>query len=269
MWFLTNYIYVILRNISLVAALTEREVKSKYKGSYLGFLWVLLNPILLLAVYTFVFSVVFNARWGGSVGDSKVDFALIMFVGVVAHGMLAEALNKAPSLVVSNPNYVKKILFPLELLPLVSALVAFVHSLVGICALLVVCLVTKGVVHLSVIMVPFILCPLFLYAVGFGLILSSLGVYLRDISQIMGFFTTALLFLSPVFYPVSALPEQYQLWMSFNPLTPIIEQLRWVIIEGQWPSLRVLAISFIGALVSCVLGYAWFQKTRKGFADVL
>lgn len=267
--FFLSYIRVVIKNISLVITLSEREIKGKYKGSYLGFLWAIINPLLLLLVYTFVFSVVFKARWGGDIGEAKLDFALVMFVGIVIHGMLSESLIKSTGLILNNPNYVKKIIFPLELLPLVNAIAAFAHALIALAALLVVFLCTKAYVNWTCVFVPIIMLPLFFCCVGFGFVLASLGVFLRDISQGVGFLTTALLFLSPVFYPVSALPESYQEWMNFNPLTPIIEQSREVIIVGNFPDWMVLIKAYAFSILSCFIGYAWFQKTRKGFADVL
>jgi lipopolysaccharide transport system permease protein len=249
--------------------LSEREIKGKYKGSYLGFMWAIINPLLLLLVYTFVFSVVFKARWGGDIGDAKLDFALVMFVGIVLHGMVSESLIKSTGLILNNPNYVKKIIFPLEILPLVNAISAFVHALIGLAVLMVIFLFTKGYINWMCVFVPIIMLPLFFYCIGFGFVLASLGVFLRDISQGIGFLTTALLFLSPVFYPVSALPENYQEWMNLNPLTLIIEQSRKVIILGVFPDWIALMKAYVLSILSCFIGYVWFQKTRKGFADVL
>jgi lipopolysaccharide transport system permease protein len=267
--FFSSYISVVIKNISLVITLSEREIKGKYKGSYLGFMWAIINPLLLLLVYTFVFSVVFKARWGAGVGGDKLDFALVMFVGIVVHGMLAESLLKSTGLILNNPNYVKKIIFPLEILPLVNAIAAFTHALIALAALLVVFLCTKAYVNWTCIFAPIILLPLFFYCIGFGFILASLGVFLRDISQGIGFLVTALLFLSPVFYPVSSLPENYQEWMNVNPLTLIIEQSREVIILGNLPDWMGLIKAYGLSILSCFIGYAWFQKTRKGFADVI
>lgn len=267
--FFFSIMRVIIKNFSLIITLSEREIKGRYKGSYLGFMWAIINPLLLLLVYTFVFSVVFKARWGGDVSGGKLDFALVMFVGIAIHGMLSESLIKSPGLILNNPNYVKKIIFPLEILPLVNAIAAFVHALIALAALLIVFLCTKTYINWTAIFVPFVLFPLFFYCVGFGFILASLGVFLRDISQGIGFISTALLFLSPVFYPVSSLPQQYQEWMNLNPLTLIIEQSRQVIIVGELPNWIEMLKAYALSLLICIVGYIWFQKTRKGFADVI
>nr|WP_324257471.1 ABC transporter permease [Cellvibrio fontiphilus] len=267
--FFSSFAKSIIKNKSLIMALSEREIKGRYKGSYLGFMWAIINPLLLLLVYTFVFSVVFKARWGGGVGEGKLDFALVMFVGIAIHGMLAESLNRSTGLILNNPNYVKKIVFPLEILPLVNAIAAFAHTLIALAALLIVYLFTKTYIHSTVIFIPFVLLPLFFYCIAFGYILSSLGVFIRDISQGIGFVSTALLFLSPVFYPVSSLPEYYQEWMNLNPLTLIIEQSRELIIMGNSPDWSAITKAYCFSLLACSLGYIWFQKTRKGFADVI
>jgi lipopolysaccharide transport system permease protein len=267
--FFSSSISAITKNIPLVITLSEREIKGKYKGSHLGFLWALINPLLLLLVYTFVFSVVFKVRWGGNVSDGKLDFALIMFVGVVLHAMLSDSLIKSTGLILNNPNYVKKIIFPLAILPLVNAIAAFAHALIALAALLVVFVFAKGHLNWTTIFAPLVIFPLFLYCVGFGFLLASLGVFLRDISQGIGLITISLLFLSPVFYPISALPENYQAWMNLNPLTVIIEQSRQVIIMGNFPDWSALLKAYGLSILTCFIGYAWFQKTRKGFADVL
>lgn len=267
--FFSSSISAITKNIPLVITLSEREIKGRYKGSHLGFMWALINPLLLLLVYTFVFSVVFKVRWGGNVSDGKLDFALIMFVGVVLHGMLSDALIKSTGLILNNPNYVKKIIFPLAILPIVNAIATFAHALIGLSALLVVFVFAKGYLNWTSIFAPIVIFPLFLYCIGFGFLLASLGVFLRDISQGIGLITISLLFLSPVFYPIASLPENYQAWMNLNPLTVIIEQSREVIIMGNFPDWTALLKAYGLSIFSCFIGYAWFQKTRKGFADVL
>ncbi|MEE9412722.1 MAG: ABC transporter permease [Methylococcales bacterium] len=246
-----------------------REVIGRYKGSVMGLLWSFLNPILMLAVYTFVFSFVFNARWGSGEGESKSMFALVLFVGLIMHGLLAEVLNRAPNLILSNVNYVKKVVFPIEILPVVSFFSAFFHTLVSLVVLLIALLVVNGSLHWTVILIPLIILPLAILITGFAWMLASLGVYIRDIGLTIGIITTVLLFLSPVFFPISALPETYQTYMLLNPLTFIIIQAREVLIWGHLPDWKGLGIYMLIAIVIAWVGYAWFQKTRKGFADVL
>lgn len=255
-------------NRELIAQMTRREVVGRYKGSVMGLLWSFLNPLFMLVVYSFVFSVVFKARWSGS-GESQTQFAVILFAGMTVHALFAEVLNRAPGIILGNVNYVKKVVFPLEILAVVSLGAALFHALVSLLVLLVAFAMLNGFIHWTAIFAPLVLLPLMLLSLGFGWILSSLGVFVRDIGQLIGVFTTALLFLSPVFFPVSALPESFQPWLNLNPLTFIIEQSREVLIWGHLPDWQGLTLYSIGAGIFAWLGFFWFQKTRKGFADVL
>ena len=253
----------------LIKKMAWREVVGRYKGSFIGLFWLFINPVLMLTVYTFVFSVVFKARWGLGGGDSKTSFALILFVGLIVHGLLAEVLNRAPSLIVSNINYVKKVIFPLEILPAISLLAALFHSMVSILVLLLASAAIKFYLPWTVILFPIVLLPLIMLILGLSWILASLGGFIRDIGQTIGIITTVMLFLAPVFYPLSAMPEKYLPYSMANPLTVIIEQSREVLIYGHLPMWSGLGLYMLIAIATAWIGYAWFQKTRKGFADVL
>lgn len=253
----------------LIKQMAWREVVGRYKGSFIGLFWSFINPVLMLTVYTFVFSVVFKARWGLGGGDSKTSFALILFVGLIVHGLLAEVLNRAPSLIVSNINYVKKVIFPLEILPAISLLAALFHSMVSILVLLLASAAIKFYLPWTVILFPIVLLPLIMLILGLSWILASLGGFIRDIGQTIGIITTVMLFLAPVFYPLSAMPEKYHPYIMANPLTFIIEQSREVLIYGHLPNWSGLGLYMLIAIAIVWIGYAWFQKTRKGFADVL
>lgn len=256
------------RKRELIYVLSKREIAGRYKGSFFGLMWSFLNPIFMLAVYTFVFSVVFKARWGGG-DESKTQFALILFVGMIVHGLLAEVLNRAPSLITSNINYVKKVVFPLDVLPVVSMITALFHCVISLSVLLFAFFIFNGYVHWTVIFLPLILLPLIIFIVGISWLLASLGVFLRDVGHIVNIITMLLLFLSPVFYSVSALPEKFRPWLMANPLTFIIEQARDILIWGYMPDWIGLGVYTVIACIVAWLGYMWFQKTRKGFADVL
>lgn len=249
--------------------MTKREVVGRYKGSIMGLAWSFLNPVFLLAVYTFVFSVVFKARWGVGGDESKTQFAVVLFVGMIVHGLFAEVLNRAPGLVLSNVNYVKKVVFPLEILPVVSMGAALFHSMVSLGVLLLAFTIFNGYLHWTVVFAPVVLLPLIIISLGLAWMLASLGVYLRDVGQTIGLITTVMMFLAPVFYPITALPEEFRPWLLANPLTFIIEQAREVLIWGRLPDWSGLGIYTLAALVAAWAGFAWFQKTRKGFADVL
>lgn len=257
------------RNRRLIVQMTKREVVGRYKGSAMGLLWSFLNPVFMLVVYTFVFSVVFKARWGVGEDETKSQFAIVLFVGMIVHGLFAEVLNRAPGLILSNVNYVKKVVFPLDILPVISMGAALFHSLISLLVLLVAFIVFNGYLHWTAIFIPLVLLPLIILTLGLAWILASLGVFLRDVGQTIGIVMTIMLFCSPVFYPITTLPEAYRPWLMANPLTFIIEQARAVLIFGQTPDWAGLLTYLLVAVFLAWIGYAWFQKTRKGFADVL
>lgn len=257
------------RNRRLIWQMTRREVVGRYRGSVMGLAWSFFNPVLMLFVYTFVFSVVFKARWGVGGEESKADFALILFVGMIVHGLFAECINRAPGLIISNVNYVKKVVFPLEVLPWVAMGSALFYSLVSVAVLLLAQLFINQTFPWTSVLFPLVLLPLIFAGMGFAWFLAALGVFVRDIGQITGIFTTVLLFLSPVFYPMSALPKEYQGLLQLNPLTLIIEQSRKVLIFGSLPDWPSLGVALLTGLFIAAAGFWWFQKTRKGFADVL
>jgi lipopolysaccharide transport system permease protein len=254
---------------SLVLQMTRREVVGRYKGSVMGLLWSFLNPLFMLAVYTFVFSVVFKARWTTSPDESKTDFAVLLFAGMIVHGLFAEVLNRAPGLILANVNYIKKVVFPLEILPVISMCAALFHSGVSLLVLICAIVFVDGNLNATMLYLPLVVLPFIIFTQGLAWIFASLGVYVRDVGQTIGIITMVMLFLSPVFFPVSSLPEDMRPLMMANPLTFIIEQVRAVLIWGNTPDWAGLGLYSLMALFTAWVGYAWFQRTRKGFADVL
>jgi len=257
------------RNRELIVQMTKRDVIGRYKGSVIGVMWSFFNPLFLLAIYTFVFSVVFKARWGGAIPENKFQFAILLFAGVIIHSFFAETLNRAPGLILSNVSYVKKIVFPLDILPAVAVAAALFHAIVSVSVLVVAASLINGYLQWTTVFLPLVLLPLVVLTLGVAWVLASLGVFLQDVAQPIGMIMTVLLFASPVFYPVSALPEYIRPWVMLNPLTFIIEQARAVLISGQMPDWTGLAIYSSVSTGIAWIGYAWFQKTRKGFANVL
>lgn len=252
----------------LIQALIQREVVSRYKGASLGLLWSLFNPVLMLTVYTFVFSVVFKARWGDG-SDSKTEFALLLFAGLIPFNLFSDCINRSPTLIASNVNYVKKVVFPIEILPVVTVGASLFHGVISLIVWLVFYGLFFGLPHWSVLLLPFVVLPLILLTLGCCWFLAALGVYLRDVTQIVGVVSLVLMFLSPIFFPASALPAQYQLLLSLNPLTLVIEQMRAVLFWGQVPDLESYCVHLAITAMIAALGFGWFQKTRPGFADVL
>jgi len=250
--------------------MTKREVVGRYKGSALGMAWSLFNPLFMLVVYTFVFSEIFKSRWVGTGGDdSKTQFAIVLFVGMIVLSLFSEVFNRAPGLILSNVNYVKKVVFPLEILPVITMGAALFHSLISIGVLLAACVLFNGYLHWTAVFTPLVLLPLVIITLGLAWMLASLGVFLRDVGQTIGIITTVLMFLSPIFYPVTAVPERFRPFIMANPLTFIIEQAREVLIWGHLPNWIGLGGYTLVAAAIAWAGYAWFQKTRNGFADVL
>ncbi|KQZ27798.1 sugar ABC transporter permease [Duganella sp. Root1480D1] len=258
------------RNRALILQLTRRDVIGRYQGSAMGLAWSFFNPVLMLLVYTFVFSEIFKSRWGGIGGnDSKTLFALVLFVGMIVLSLFSEVLNRAPGLILSNVNYVKKVVFPLEIMPVVTMAATLFHGMVSLAVLLAAFALFNGYVNWTAVFLPLVLLPLVVLTTGLAWILASLGVFLRDVGQTIVIVTTLLMFLSPVFYPITAVPEDFRAIIMANPLTFIIEQAREVLIWGHQPDWLGLGIYMIAAIVVAWAGFAWFQKTRKGFADVL
>lgn len=253
----------------LIGQMTKREVVGRYKGSVMGLAWSFFNPVFMLTVYTFVFSVIFKSRWGTGGEESKTQFAVVLFVGMIVHSLFSEVLNRSPGLVLGNVNYVKKVVFPIEILPVIAMGAALFHSLISLGVLLAAFVLFNGYLQWTAIFTPIVILPMLILTLGLAWMLASLGVFLRDVGQTIGIITTVMLFLAPVFYPITALPEELRPWLMANPLTFIIEQMREVLIWGRLPNWLGLGAYTLVATVISWAGYAWFQKTRKGFADVL
>ena len=255
-------------NRQLIARMGQREIIGRYKGSAMGLAWSFITPLFMLAIYTFVFSVVFQARWGTS-EESKTQFAVVLFAGLIVHTLFSDVINRAPQLVLGNVNYVKKVVFPLEILPVVQLLSATFHALVSVVVLIAAQLVFQGSLPITALLLPVVLLPFLLLTLGLAWCLASLGVFVRDVGQTISLITSVMLFMSPVFFPVQSLPPALQPWMHLNPLTFVIEQVREVVVWGRLPDWQGLAVYSIASIATAWLGFAWFQKTRKGFADVL
>lgn len=254
------------RGLSL--ELTRREVQGRYRGASFGMLWSLISPFLMLCVYTLVFGVINKSQWPGSTGG-RSEFALIIFVALIVHGMFAECFGRAPMLVLGNPNFVKRVVFPLEILPWPMLGSALFHALANVVVLMAMELVVGHGVPWTIVLFPLVLLPLTLMLAGLSWLLASLGVYFRDISQMVGVITNLFLFLSSAFVPVNQLPEDLRFWFHLNPLTFLIDQGRAVALFGELPDFANLALFTLGGLAFAWLGHAWFQRTRAGFADVL
>jgi len=255
-------------NRSLLWTLVLREIQFRYKGSILGLMWALITPLVMLVVYTFVFSVVFKMRWGTSDG-SRAEFALLLYIGLMLFTIFSDCLSRAPALIISNSNYIKKVVFPIEILPLVTIGSSLFHFMVSFVIFLVAAIFFGGTIGLTILLVPFLLIPFLLFICGIGWLLAALGVYFRDLQQITGSVVQVLMFMTPIFYPASALPDQFQVILMANPLSLPIEILRDLLYWHRLPNIVAWFVLFAQSILVMYIGFFFFQKVRKGFADVV
>lgn len=256
------------RNSGLILQLTQREIAARYRGSVLGVAWSFVTPMLMLAIYTFVFSVVFQTRWHTSL-DNRFEFALVLFAGLIVFYLFSECIGRAPSLLLENTSYIKRIVFPLEALAWVVVLSALFNTLISFGILLAAYVIVVGLPPLTLLWLPVVLAPLVLLTLGLVWFFASTGLYIRDVRQFVGIILPVLMFASPLFYPVSALPESFRGYMRFNPLAAAMEQVRDVTLFGNHPDLLWLTLSLGLSLVIAWAGLAWFLVTKRGFADVV
>jgi len=253
----------------IILPMTRREIAGRYRGSWLGFGWSFLQPLLMLAVYTFVFSVVFEIRWGVSPEESRAAFAIALFMGLISFSIFAETVNGAPTSILSQPNLVKRVVFPLEVLPLVRLLSTFVQAFFSLAVLILGMLAVFGGVPWTMALLPLIWVPLGFFTLGLAYFLASVGVFIRDVGTLTGIFTTMLLFLSPIFYPMRAVPEKFHFIYRLNPVAVFVEEARKVAVWGIQPDWTWLAFAGLFSLAVLIFGFLWFMKSKNAFADVL
>lgn len=259
-------------NRTLIKRFTWNEVVDRYKGSYLGILWSLLTPLFMLGLYTFVFAVLFGAKWGLP-QESRTDFAIVLFAGIITFGIFSEVVNAAPNLVLSRPMFVKKTVFPLEILPVMKLFSALINALFSTVILLAATLFTKHSLSWTILLLPIVWFPLAAFSLGLAYFLASLGVFIRDIGHFIGIAVTMLFFLSPIFFPLklllSKLPEYLHIFFKLNPIATVVEDTRSVLIFGLYPNWPwTLLMTAIGLIVF-ILGFVWFMKSKRAFADVI
>lgn len=261
-------IKVLIKNNYLLRQLVKKDIQQRYQGSVLGMLWSFIVPILMLVIYTFIFSEVFQARWDIDTSD-KYQFALVLFCGLTAFNLVGEVMNRATTLIASNTNYVKKVIFPLEMLPVVTMFSALFNCLISFGILV----VAKAIIYKNVSPTLYLiflnLIPLMVMAVGLGLLISAISVYLKDVGNFISVFVTILMYMSPVFFPLSAVPESFRAVCEANPMTYIIENFRNVVIYGKCLDWKFFGISCLVAVVIYWIGKVVFMRAKEGFADVL
>lgn len=254
---------------NLIVQFTQREISNRYRGTFLGIIWSFINPFLLLMIYTFVFGVVLKQRWPQAASDSLNEFAITLFCGLIAFGIFSECMSRSSSIIVSSPNYVKKVVFPLEILPITIMGAALFQALINFIVLIAVYAVTMGVVQWTLILTPIILLPLVFLTLGLMWFISSLSVFFRDAGYIVALLVQVLTFLTPVFYPLAAIPASFRMYVHYSPLALIVETFRNTTLWGILPGFRGYLLLNIATIMVMMFGYAWFMKTKKAFADVI
>jgi len=255
------------RRLDLILSLTKRELAARYKGSVLGIVWAILTPIVMIVIFTVIFAGIFKARFNA--GDSQWDYALYLFCGLLPWNAFQESLNLSAMTVVNRANLVKRVVFPLETLPVAQTLAAIANQMFGTIALLLGMAIIRHELHLTMLYLPALLIPQLLVTLGGAWLLASLGVFIRDIVQGISLVLMAWMYLTPIIYPETIVPEAYRPFINLNPFTPLIRSYRRIMLDGTAPDWVGLGYFSAFALFAFVLGYWWFARTRKNFADVV
>jgi lipopolysaccharide transport system permease protein len=256
----------------LVRQFTVREVMVRHKGTSLGLLWAVVQPLLVLAIYTFVFGFVFQNRWSHLRGPDWANFPLNFFAGYLIFGVFSDCVNRSPSLITEHPNLVRKVVFPLEILPLTCCGAGLVYFFISLALLIVVTFILTLSIPWTIVLFPLALVPLIMLSLGVSWLFASLGAFIRDFKQVVPVLTQLMFFVTPVFYDVSAIKEPYQQIIRLNPMTTIVQFGRKTLMWGQvptgedWASLGVVTALALAVMIG---GYAWFAKSKRGLADVL
>lgn len=255
------------RRFELIVSLTKRELAARYRGSVLGIVWALLTPIVMIAIFTIIFAGIFNARFGNS--SSQWDYALYLFCGLLPWNAFQESLQLSSNTIVAHANLVKRVVFPLETLPVSLSLAAVANQMFGTVALIIAAILLRGEMHATIVFLPLLVIPQLIATFGAAWLLASLGVFIRDIVQGITLLLMAWMYLTPIIYPETLVPERYRGIVNLNPFTPLIRNYRRIILDGSLPDWHGLAYFTAFAIVSFVFGYWWFARTRKNFADVI
>jgi lipopolysaccharide transport system permease protein len=255
------------RRFELILSLARRELVARYRGSFLGIVWALLTPVVMIAIFTFIFAGIFGARFG--VNGSTWDYALYLFCGLLPWTMFQDTLVQSATTIVNHSNLVKRVVFPLETLPIAQALSSLGNQLFGTVALLIAIVIMHQELHLTILWLPALIIPQLLFTLGAAWLIAALGVFLRDIAQGISLILSAWMFLTPIIYPESIVPDRYRVFININPFTALVRSYRRILLEGAAPDWTGLAYFTGVALISFLFGYWWFARTRKNFADVI
>lgn len=265
-----EYLIGIYKSKDLLFELTKRDFQQRYKGSVLGVIWALLSPLLMLAVYTFIFVAIFKLKWGGLENNtSRMLYTLMIFAGLIPFQIFSESVNRSVSILNQSANYIKKVVIPVEILPASIVLSTALNSFFSVFLLSLGKIFFIDTPNWTLMFIPIIMIPVTLLSLGISLLVSALGVYLKDLVYVVGLIVNILFYMSPIFYSMDKIPESFRVFIMFNPIAPIIEQFRDVFVNGQMFSLRDYFISILFAAVIFMAGLITFRFLRRGFADVI
>ena len=255
------------RRYELIASLTRRELAARYRGSILGVVWTILTPLVMIAIYTFIFANFFGAKFNRQ--SSSWDYALYLFCGLLPWTAFAESAQASASNIITHSNLVKRVVFPLEVLPVAQVLASVTNQMGGTAALVVATLLLRREVHLTLLWLPLLIILQVMLMLGVSWLIASLGVFLRDTGQAIALILTAWLYLTPIIYPETVVPERYQPLLNLNPWTPLVRSYRRILFENSAPDWGGLLFFLSFAFVCFLFGYWWFARTRRNFADVI
>lgn len=253
----------------LIRQLVERELTARFKRSRGGMLWVVLQPLLMLAGYTLAFGVILKSRWGGSGSGSSAEFALIMFAGLIFFNFFSAVVSAAPGLIVHNKPYVQKMVFPVEVLSWSTLLAALIHGVVSLMIWMIFSVAIRGYIPVALLWLPLVVIPFALFTLGCCWFLAAAGVFHPDIEHVIPMAMLMLMLLSPLFFPISAIPEHVRFLFDYNPMAYVLEQARQIMIYGDAPDFGVVAVGAAVGLLFAWLGLVSFVKNRNGFADAV
>lgn len=260
-------ISLIKNHRGLIRSMVRRDLSNRYKGSVMGVAWAIITPAVMIILFTIIFSGIFKARFGNEGGH--FDFAVYLFCGILPWIAFSDGVQRSALALTENANLVKRVVFPIEALPVNVAFSALVQQLIGTVVLLAAALLIQRQVHFTAILLPILLIPQLLATIGLGWLMASLGVFIRDVPQFNQLFFSTWMYLTPIFYPEAQVPPSYRWLVDLNPASPLIRSYRRILLEGKLPDWKGLTITTGFALVVFVIGYWWFERTKKAFADVL
>lgn len=252
---------------SLISLFVQRDFAGRYRGSLLGAVWPLLNPLGHMVLYTFLFSVVLQVKFGASTSTSS--FALYLMSGFLPWSAMSEAMSSATTKILEVPNLVKKVVFPLEILPLVTTVSAFLSGVIGIAIVILFAAVIQQTIHPTLLLLPVVIIPHFLFTLGVSWLVASLGVFVRDCRHFMALGLSAWMYMTPIVYPAERLPENLKFILYINPVAGMITDYRKLILEGSLPDFYPYLAYTSLSVVICLLGFHFFYRTKNSFADIM